>query len=363
MTVYAEEHEELRSAVRALLEKSADSATVRATLGTGRYDDALWRRMSDELGLPGLAVAESRGGSGFGILELAVVLEEIGRANLPSPFLTTVLAALALEAAGGPVADDLVPDLAAGTRTAAVHLPGGHGPAGWDLRDATVTGTLLHVPEAHAADLLVLVAADRGAVVDLTAVGVTVTALETMDLTRGQARVELTGARARTLDVDPGWSDAVTALAAVLVACEQVGGAERMLEVSTAHAGDRVQFGRPVGSFQAVKHLLADMLVEVELARTVQQHAVALAAAGTAPATDLDAAAHVAHLTCSEAFRTVTGDAIRVHGGIGYTWEHDAHLYFRRARASAVLFADVAAHADRLATTAGLVADPAQEAS
>ena len=276
MTVYAEEHEELRTAVRGLLEKSADSATVRATIAAGGHDKALWRRMSDELGLPGLAVSEARGGSGFGIVELAVVLEEIGRANLPSPLLGSVLGSLALESAGSTAADDVVPELASGTRTAAVHLPSAGDAPGWVLRDGRVRGALPHVPDADDADVLVLVGRDGGAVVDLSADAATVTALETMDLTRGQARVELTGVVAREIPAEPGWFERVAALAAVLVSCEQVGGAGRVLEMSTAHAGDRVQFGRPIGSFQAVKHVLADMLVDLELARTAQQHAVEL---------------------------------------------------------------------------------------
>jgi alkylation response protein AidB-like acyl-CoA dehydrogenase len=351
VTVYAPEHDELRAAVRGLLESSADSAAVRATIAAGGYDERLWRRMSDELGLVGLGVPEARGGSGFGIVELAVVLEEIGRANLPSPFLGTVLAALALEEAGAGA--DLLPALAAGRGTATVSLTGGTAP--WRFADGRVTGDLAHVVDGTDARHLVLVGTGTGAVVDLGGPGVARTPLETMDLTRGQARVVLDDAPARELVVPAGWAGRMGALAAVLVACEQIGGAGRVLEMSTAHAGVRVQFGRPIGSFQAVKHLLADMLVECELARTVQQHAVGLAAAPDADPVALDAAARTARLACSRAFRQLSGDAIRVHGGIGYTWEHDAHLFFRRARASAVLFGGTATDADRLATHAGLV--------
>ncbi len=336
--MYSREHDELRAAVRGLLEKSADSARVRATIEGGTHDAALWRRMSDELGLPGLAVAEEHGGSGAGVVELAVVLEEIGRANLPSPFLTTVLGTLALETAG---AADLVPALARGERLATLHL----GPA---------AGRLRHVPDAAAADVLVLVDASGAAVVDLTDPGVRRTPLQTMDLTRGQAHVDLDGAPLRHLPAPDGWAARTASVAAVLVACEQIGGAERVLELSTAYACGRVQFGRPVGSFQAVKHLLADMLIELELARSAQRHAVALAADPHTPPDDLDAAARTARVACSRAFVRLTGDAIRVHGGIGYTWEHDAHLYFRRARASAALFGSEADDVERLAVHAGL---------
>jgi alkylation response protein AidB-like acyl-CoA dehydrogenase len=354
VTVYADEHDELRSAVRRLLEKSAEGAAVRATVAAGGYDTALWRRMSDELGLPGLAIAEEHGGSGYGIVELAVVLEEIGRACLPSPFLSTVLAAWTLEAAGpSDVAADLLPSLAAGRQAAAVHV-GAAGRPGWTLEHGRVRGVLPHVADGTAADHLVLVAPGGGAVVDLRGPGVARSELETMDLTRDQARITLTDAPARVLPADGTWAGRTTALAAVMVACEQVGGAERVLEMSTAYARERVQFGRAIGSFQAVKHLLADMLVELELARTVQRHALELLdAAGTEPAA-LDAAARSARVACSRAFARLTSDTIRVHGGIGYTWEHDAHLYFRRARASAVLFGGGADDLDRLAVAAGL---------
>ena len=326
--IYAQEHDELRASVRGLI---SSSGGVRA----GR-DDGLWRRMAD-LDLPALAIAEEHGGAGYGVVELAVVLEEIGRAALPSPFLTTALAGLALQAAGGDV--DL-PGIARGDRRATVHLGG------------LVDGTARHVPDGDTAELLVLVAA--GLVVDLADERVRRTPLTTMDLTRGQAHLGVGGASARRLALPEDAAGRIASLAAVLVACEQIGGAERVLDLSTAYAKERVQFGRPVGSFQAVKHLLADMLIELELARSAQQHAVALAADPATPPAVLDAAARTARVACSRASTQLTGDAIRVHGGIGYTWEHDLHLYFRRARASAALFGD-GADAHTLATHAGLV--------
>ncbi|MFC5061810.1 acyl-CoA dehydrogenase family protein [Actinomycetospora atypica] len=337
--VYAQEHDELRASVRALVEK----AGVRATIEAGGYDEALWRRMVD-LDLPALAIAEEDGGVGYGIVELAVVLEEIGRANLPSPFLTTVVAGLALEAGR----DGALPALARGDRRATVHL------------GCLVDGAARHVPDGDSADLLVLVG--DGLVVDLTDDRVRRTPLTTMDLTRGQAHLDLHDVPARRLDLSTGAADRIASLAAVLVACEQIGGAERVLELSTGYARERVQFGRPIGSFQAVKHLLADMLIELELARSAQQHAVALAADPATPPSVLDAVARTARVACSRAFTQLTGDAIRVHGGIGYTWEHDLHLYFRRARASAVLFGG-SADADALATHAGLVPTTAGERS
>jgi alkylation response protein AidB-like acyl-CoA dehydrogenase len=347
--IYREEHDAMRASIRALLERSADSAAVRRTIDSGTHDPLLWARMSDELGLPGMAVPEESGGSGFGVVECGAALEEIGRANLPSPLLTTTLAALALVHAG--TADEILVSLATGKRLATVHL----GPPTWRQDAGQVSGRLEHVADGATAEHLVLVGRDEAVVVDLEGPGVRRTPLRTMDLTRPQVRIELDAAPARPLDLPVGSVARLGALAAVLVACEQVGGAERMLERSTAYAVERVQFGRPIGSFQAVKHLLADMLVDLELARATQQHALALAADPTTDGTNLDAAARTARRSCSRAFLRVTSDAIRVHGGIGFTWEHDAHLYFRRARASAVLFAPTGDD-ERLAAAAGLAA-------
>lgn len=349
MGIYRDEHDAMRAAVRGLLERAADSAAVRRTIESGGYDGPLWKRMSDELGLPGLAVPEELGGSGFGIVETAVALEEVGRAILPSPLWATTVAALALVDAGGP--RDLVEPLASGQRTAAVHLGDG-----WTAEGDRVTGRIGHVADGVDADQLVLVGDHHGAVVDLHGPGVRRTALETMDLTRPQARIELDDAPTRVFDTPTGWATRTTALAAALLAAEQVGGADRVLELSTTYASERVQFGRPVGSFQTVKHQLADMLVDLELARATEQYAVELAAAPSTDLDTLDVAARTAHRSCSGAFRAISAEAIRVHGGIGFTWEHDAHLYFRRARASAVLL-DRAGDDRRLAAAAGLTTE------
>ncbi len=343
MSIYGPEHDELRASVRKLLSRAADSPAVRATIaGPEPFDRALWARLVGELGLTGLAVAEQYGGSGYGVLELAVVLEEIGRANLPSPYLVTTLASLALGLARP---DDftaaLLRGIAGGEQVVAVHI---------GSREIAPDGavTVRHVPDATAAASLLLAGPDGGAVVGLDDPGVTVTALDGIDLTRGLGHVSFPAGAARPLDVPGDWTDLVSALAAVLLACEQVGGAERVLEMSVDYARTRVQFGRPIGSFQGVSHALADMLIELELARSVQQHAVRLAASG-APLAGLAPVASAAKIACSKVFGQLTSETIRVHGGIGFTWEHDAHLYFRRARTSAVLFGDAGWHADRVA--------------
>jgi alkylation response protein AidB-like acyl-CoA dehydrogenase len=254
VSVYGPEHDELRASVRTLLSRAANSAAVRATIaGPEPFDRALWSRLTGELGLAGLAVAEQYGGSGYGLRELAVVLEEIGRANLPSPYLVTTLAALALGLAS-PAEDvaALLRGIAAGEQIVTVHLGPREVPAAG-------TETVRHVPDVAAATSLLLAGPGGGAVVDLRGPGVSVTPLDGIDLTRDLGHVSFGPGAARPLPVPGGWADTVAALAVIMLACEQVGGAERVLEMSVGYARTRVQFGRPIGSFQAVSHALADM--------------------------------------------------------------------------------------------------------
>lgn len=356
MILYTTEHEELRAAVRRLFDRSADRASVRAVIdGPEPYDRALWRRMCDELGLAGLAVMERYGGSGYGVVELAVVLEEIGRVNLPSPYLSTVLAGRGLaltvpDAVTGP----LVADIAAGRVVVAVHLDPPDSPPAVAVAGGRASGVCTHVVDGAAADLLLLSTSEGPALVRLDDRGVHRRELDTLDLTRCQARITLDQVPTRRLSgaVDE-WAGRMLATAAILVAAEQLGGAQRCLEMACAHAASRCQFGRPIGAFQAVKHLCADMLVELELARAAEEHAVATAAAA-APLCDLQAAVSTARVVCSLAFQKIAADMIQVHGGIGFTWEHDAHLFYRRAYASTQLYGSLAAHREQLATHAGL---------
>ncbi|MEU6577305.1 acyl-CoA dehydrogenase family protein [Streptomyces sp. NPDC046805] len=366
MTMYTDEHAAFRAAVRGLLEKSASSSAVRAVIdGPDPYDRTLWHRLTTEVGLTGLAVGEDDGGSGIDLVALAVALEEAGRANLPAPLLSTTLAAFILESAGpGPWREEL-PALAHGERVAAVHLeaPGtesGTGPV--RIQDGKASGTLSYLVDGDAADLAVIAGPEGGLLVDLREPGVRRAPLHTMDLTRGQARIVLDDAPVRPIHpADPtDWHTRAVAYAAVLAAAEQIGGAERCLEMSASYASQRYQYGRAIGSFQAVKHLCANMLIELELARSVYWNALALAAGlhGDVARDELTDAAAAAKLACSQAFTQITSDTIRVHGGIGFTWEHDAHLYFRRARATARLFGTADAYADQLAAHAGLGAAP-----
>ncbi|MEV8457524.1 acyl-CoA dehydrogenase family protein [Streptomyces sp. NPDC052095] len=352
-----EEQEQLRSAVSALLTK--------------HQDDATWAPLTGQIGVAGLTVPEEYGGLGGGARDVHVVMEELGRCLSPVPFLgSVVLTAGALLATGDRAAcGRLLPGLAEGAsvgalawaesgswdgaavRAAAVPGPGG----GWRL-----TGVKEHVLDWPEIDVL-LVAARTGAGLSLFevapgAAGVRREPVVTMDTTRAQARWVLTGAEGRLLGADGEGGrclERVRDLACAALAAEQAGAAGRCLELTVAHARDRVQFGRPIGSFQAVKHRLADAYVLVESARSAALGAAY--AADTDPAA-LPRAAAVAQSVCSEAFSAVAGETIQLHGGIGITWEHDAHRYFKRAHGAGELFGAPAHHRARLAAGLGLTA-------
>jgi alkylation response protein AidB-like acyl-CoA dehydrogenase len=359
-TSSAAELAELRGSVRDFLAAKSDEHRVRAAIGTERgYDEDLWRQMASQLSLPGLALPEQYGGDGFTFAELQVVLEELGRALTPGPFFASVvLAAGAILATGDEgAAKAYLPGIASGKTTATLAVAEATGlwsfgklsttarPAGdgsW-----TLTGTKQFVLHGATADLLIVAAHTEagpaffavrpGSAGDTT---LTRTALKTLDLTRPMATLEFSDTPA-TLIGTAGAAD--RALGDVLdramtgLAAEQAGAARACLEASAAYARERHQFGRPIGSFQAVKHKCADMLVKVELAQAAATEA-ARAAAGDPDAAPLAQAAAVAHAVCSESLMFVAAENIQVHGGIGFTWEHPAHLYFRRAKASQLMF-------------------------
>jgi 3-oxochol-4-en-24-oyl-CoA dehydrogenase len=356
--VLTPEHEALRAATRDLLARHGHEQAVREAMeADSGYDPELWRRMA-EVGLQGLAVPEEFGGAGGGIVELAVVMEEMGRSLYCGPFLSSaVMASTALAAVDDPVARKYLPDICAGSLLATV---ADIGLLAGDERSRTVVadgdrsarldGRVGYVLDGHVADLFVVTAIHEGRpglyLAEARSAGVTTTLLPTMDLTRKLAAVEFSGAEAQRLGTPADASFALTQvrrLATITLAAEQVGGAQRMMELAVAYAKTRVQFGRTIGSFQAVKHRCAEMAVDVEAARSAAYHAIATAAdepGGNA----LAIAASIAHSYCSEAFTRVTADCIQVHGGIGFTWEHPAHLYYRRAKSSELLFGSPAAH-------------------
>jgi alkylation response protein AidB-like acyl-CoA dehydrogenase len=367
---FSEEQEELRRSVRRFLEDKSPETEVRRLMETTEgYDPAVWSQMAEQLGLQGLAIPEQFGGAGYSYVELIVVLEEMGRALLCAPYFSSVaLAANLLLVSGDDTAKkDYLPGIANGNTIATVALAEASGR--WDDEGVTitasgagdnwtVTGEKLYVLDGHAADLI-LVAARTGPGVSVLAVekgasGLTTTPLSTMDQTRKQARVAFESTPGRLIGTEGhGWAaiSKMLDLAAVALAAEQVGGAQKVLEMAVEYAKVRVQFGRPIGSFQAIKHKCADMLLEVESAKSAAYYA------GWAAAEDSDELPVVASLAksyCSEAYFHATAENIQIHGGIGFTWEHPAHLYFKRAKSSELLFGDPTYHRELLAQRIGI---------
>jgi alkylation response protein AidB-like acyl-CoA dehydrogenase len=368
---FTPEQRNLGGVVRSFLARHWPDTEVRRLLDepAGR-DRGTWRRMATELGLQGLAVPERFGGSGFGPVELGVVVEEFGRALAGGPFLASVgLATTALLASGDEEAGErYLPGLAGGDLVATLALPedGGswvvsdvattavHGAGGWEL-----TGVKNYVLDGCSADLLLVVArSSAGAglfAVDTEAAGATLrrTPLPTFDPTRPQARVELRATPARLVGADGAATSPVEhalRMGAVLLAAEQVGIAAWALDSAVAYAGVREQFGRPIGSFQAIKHMCADMLLRLEGARSASMYA--LWAAAERPE-ELPQAAAIAKSYCSEAATFCAGRCLQVHGGIGFTWEHPAHLYLKRATSAQSLLGSPARHRAELARLAG----------
>jgi alkylation response protein AidB-like acyl-CoA dehydrogenase len=367
---FSEEQDELRRITRAFLESKSSEAEVRRLMETTEgYDPKVWSQMANELGLQSLAIPEEYGGQGFTNVELTVVLEEMGRALLCAPYFSTaVLAANAILHSGDEDAKKrLLPGIASGETIATLAFtePNGRwdeagieataseGDGGW-----TIDGTKMFVLDGHVADLII-VAARTGAGVSLFSVpgdaaGLTRTPLSTMDQTRKQAKLEFAGTPATLIGTDgAGWTtlDRVLDLAAVALAAEQVGGAQFVLEMAVQYAKDRVQFGRPIGSFQAIKHKCADMLLEVESAKSAAYYAAWCAAELN---DELPEVACLAKAYCSEAYFHAAAENIQIHGGIGFTWEHPAHLYFKRAKSSELLFGDPAYHRELLAQRLGI---------
>jgi alkylation response protein AidB-like acyl-CoA dehydrogenase len=367
---FSEEQEELRTIVRQFLEAKSPESAVREQMETEQgYDPDVWSQMADQLGLQSLIVPEEFGGQGFSYIELIVVLEEMGRALLCAPYFSTVvLAANTILQSGDDAAKSgLLPGIASGETIATLAFTEPNGR--WDESgiEATATaagdgwkldGTKMYVIDGHTADVII-VAARTGLGVSLfhvagDAPGLTRTALSTMDQTRKQAKLELADVPATLVGEDgKGWDvlSTVLDLAAVALAAEQVGGAQKCLDMSVEYAKVRVQFGRPIGSFQAIKHKCADMLLEVESAKSAAYYAGWCAAEMN---DELPAVASLAKAYCSDAYFHAAAENIQIHGGIGFTWEHPAHLYFKRAKSSELLFGDPTYHRELLAQRIGI---------
>jgi alkylation response protein AidB-like acyl-CoA dehydrogenase len=367
---FSDEQEELRAAVRRFLaEKSPESEVRRLMDTTEGYDPGVWSQMADQLGLQSLTIPEEFAGSGFSYVELLVVLEEMGAALLCAPFFSSVaLAANALLTSGDDEAKkSYLPGIASGETIATLAITEDNGRwdfGGIELAAAqkgdgwTLNGHKMFVIDGHVANLIV-VAARTAAGVSLFAVegdaaGLTRTPLPTMDQTRKQARLEFADTPAALIGTDGGAEAGLTKtldLAAVALAAEQVGGAQHVLDASVEYAKTRIQFGRPIGSFQAIKHKCADMLLEVESAKSAAYYAAWAAAEDS---DELPVVASLAKSYCSEAYFHCAAENIQIHGGIGFTWEHPAHLYFKRAKSSELLLGDPAYHRELLAQRIGI---------
>jgi alkylation response protein AidB-like acyl-CoA dehydrogenase len=367
---FSEEQEELRRTVRAFLDQKSPESEVRRLMDTEQgYDEAVWRQMGEQMGLQGLIVPEEFGGSGYSYVELIVVLEEMGRSLLCAPYFATVaLAANALIHSGDDQAKkEFLPGIASGETIATVAFTEPSGK--WDEAGITMaatksgddwklSGTKMFVLDGHTADLIIVAARTSAGVslfvVSGDAAGLTRTALSTMDQTRKQAKLEFSDTPGRLIGTDgAGWTvlSTVLDLAAVALAAEQVGGAQRCLDMAVEYAKVRVQFGRPIGSFQAIKHKCADMLLEVESGKSAAYYAGWCAAEMNE---ELPSVASLAKAYCSEAYFHAAAENIQIHGGIGFTWEHPAHLYFKRAKSSELLFGDPTYHRELLAQRIGI---------
>jgi len=352
--------EQYRSVVRGFLAVESSEARVRQAMDTeSGFDPKVWARAAEQLGLPGLAVPEQYGGAGAGLTELGVVFEEAGRALLCAPLLASVgLAATGLMAAASEDAkDQYLPPIAAGESIATLAWDG-PSPATSSLWSdhGRITGTAGYVLGGGAADVVVVAARDGQGlglyVVDGDAEGLSRTPLTTMDSTRRLARLRFDDTPAVLVGTDVAEPIArAFDISLLLLAAEQVGGAQAALDSAVGYARQRIQFGRPIGSFQAVKHRCADMLMDVELARSLAYHGLATAADDSAATAT---AASLARSFCSDAYAHVAAANLQIHGGIGFTWEHSAHLYLKRARSSALLFGTPTAHRRRLAEQLGL---------
>jgi alkylation response protein AidB-like acyl-CoA dehydrogenase len=318
------------------------------------FTDEQWSEIS-ELGWPGVVVPEEQGGLGLGVVELAVIQEELGYALAPTPLLSTVSAGLLLAAAGD---DEHLPALASGERRGTVAL--------WDegatwspteltlepSGDGELTGTKIAVPDAAGADVILVAAAGgRHFLVEAGAEGVTVEPARVLDTTRKLSTVRLQDAPARELGGEPGAIDGAYHAIAVALAAESVGVAQRTMEMAVEYAKDRKQFGRPIGAYQAVAHRCAQMLLEVEGARALTLYA------GWALDHEPEngaLAASMAKSYASEAGWRVPAASLQVHGGIGFTWEHDLHFFLKRGKANAYALGDPRWHRDRVAELAGI---------
>jgi alkylation response protein AidB-like acyl-CoA dehydrogenase len=370
---FTEEQELLRDSARRFLESECDTQFVRRRMAEpAAVTDEFWRKLADQ-GWLGIVYPEAEGGSGLGLVDLVVLMEEIGRAVMPGPFLSTVLlGGAAIAEAGSPAQRrEWLPRIAEGEAKAALawtepNLRWDAAGVGLQARETgggfTLSGTKLFVGDAHLADILVIAARTRDGstledgvslfLVPKGTPGLAVTLLPTIDETRKSCEVRLDNvalsAGALLGEIHQGWAplSRVIARATVALAAEMCGGAQQVLDMTVAYAKIRIAFGKPIGSYQGVKHQAADMLVEIENAKSLSYYAAWVLDQGLDEA---PLAVSMAKAAASDMARKVSGTGIQLHGGIGMTWEHDLQLYFKRAKASEVAFGDATWHRERVA--------------
>jgi alkylation response protein AidB-like acyl-CoA dehydrogenase len=366
---FTDEQEQFRSTLRRFLDDKSPTTEVRRLMATPEgYNAEVWRQLSEELALPGIHIPEQYGGAGFGMVELCIVMEELGRSLLCAPYFSSaVLAANAILNAGTEQQkSSFLPDIAAGKRLATLAITELNG--SWDPKEIELIatpdadgyrldGAKSYVVDGHVADLLVVAARVPKTTgleglglftLDAKAGGVERRLLESMDPTRKIARIDFRGAHANLLG---NLNDGATAItrtldqAAVALANEMAGGAQALFDSAIDYSKLRVQFGRTIGSFQAIKHKCADLLLDVELAKSAAYYA-AQAAAVDDP--DWPAFASLAKAAASDTYIRIAAECIQIHGGIGFTWDNDTHLWFKRAKSSEVFLGQPSYHRELL---------------
>ena len=373
---FTEEQDELREMARAFLAEVSGSEPVRSAMTSELgYDAGVWKRVGEELGWPSVHIPEAFGGLGLGDVELVALMEPMGESLFCAPFFSTVcLGANALLVAGSvDQKKQWLPAIAEGASTFSLaYAEGEEGgdPAGiWaeyrtEGEEIVLNGTKRFVVDGHSSNQVIVVAREAGSageagiglfLVAGDAAGLTRRAQPTMDQTRRLAEVEMSDLRvpasARLGSAGAVELAEILQRAAIALAAEQIGGAQRCLDTAVEYAKERVQYGRVIGSFQAIKHKCADMMVKIESARSAVYYAACIAAEG---GEDLPVAAAMAKAAASDAYFFSAGCAMQIFGGVGFTWEYDVHLYFKRARSSSTLLGDVVFHRERVARGIGL---------
>jgi alkylation response protein AidB-like acyl-CoA dehydrogenase len=368
-----DEQHALRAAIRSALVALSPTSSVREHMTTDSpFDAVLWRTLTEQMGLSALMIPEQYGGAGFSFVETSIVCEELGRSLACVPFLSSAVlaAAVLIECGTSEAKRELLPVVASGQMRLAVALIDAGNP-GWSGEHTTMeareisgslrlSGVKRFVIDGLAADGLLVVARQSDGLsvllVDALSPDITRRPLTALDQTRGLADVEMHDASA-TLVSEPGAATQglrrALATATAAVVAESVGGSERCLSMAVDYAKSRYQFGRPIGSYQAISHTCADMFADLELARSTSQSA-AFTVAASSSISECRIAVSTAKAFTSDAFLKIAGDNIQIHGGIGFTWEHDAHLFFKRAKSNHQLFGDPFDHRNILAGELGL---------